>query len=321
MGVDFSAVRLHAAPPAAETGAIAWTSGNQIEISPRHLATTSTEGQLLLARQLAYVVQQSSGRVRNPFGRGYALIHAPALEAEAEDWARQAVFRVAQAKAAPAHHFQTPSAQHAAGVIQRRENVLAPGIVTPTDGGASVNVMGQVYSVTDISMYAWSTGGKEKNIYRMSRDKAAAVSKTGDLRRIRSEVSMLRDLRRYRVPTISVSDVKMFRRGNRIAPGFVVDWIDNSIDSNADPVGFDLALRRLRPEQRETAGRDLDRVQAYLHTRGGILDLQALVDMYSGHLHVLDPREKMLETSGSMLVMTRWRQALEAGSAQARKPR
>src|SRR5690606_27769182 len=51
----------------------------------------SAHGQRLLGHELAHVVQQRAGRVRNPFGSGTAVVQDPALEAEAERMGVRAV--------------------------------------------------------------------------------------------------------------------------------------------------------------------------------------------------------------------------------------
>ena len=166
------------------------------------------------------------------------------------------------------------------------------------------------YPVQDISRYMWLAGGKEKDLYRISRKQAAAVSKNGDLRRIQEEVKTLRALRKYGAPTITCGDVQMFRRGDRVSPGFIVDWVEHSLDSNANPVRFEAALRQLRADQRVLATRDLDKIESVIRTHGGVLDLQVLLDPL-GHLRVLDPRGKILETAGSFIMIQRWRTALQ----------
>jgi hypothetical protein len=83
-GTSFHDVRVHEGPEASAIGAIALTHGNEIYFAPGQYQVRSEEGQRLLARQLAHVVQQRAGRVRNPFGGGLALVRDPALDAEAE---------------------------------------------------------------------------------------------------------------------------------------------------------------------------------------------------------------------------------------------
>jgi hypothetical protein len=81
---NFSDVRIHVGPEAASIGALAFTQGSDIFFAPGQYNPTTPPGRRLLAQQLAHVVQQRSGRVRNPFGSGMAVVHDPRLKAEAE---------------------------------------------------------------------------------------------------------------------------------------------------------------------------------------------------------------------------------------------
>lgn len=64
-GVDFSGVRIHTDPGAAETvqrvGARAYTLGSDIAFAPGEYQADSREGRTLLAHELTHVVQQGSG--------------------------------------------------------------------------------------------------------------------------------------------------------------------------------------------------------------------------------------------------------------------
>lgn len=81
---DFSHVRIHEGPQAAALGAIALTMGSDIFFAPGHYQPETTRGQQLIGHELAHVLQQSSGRVRNPLPNGPAIIQDFALEAEAD---------------------------------------------------------------------------------------------------------------------------------------------------------------------------------------------------------------------------------------------
>jgi peptidoglycan hydrolase-like protein with peptidoglycan-binding domain len=85
-GADFSDVRLHAGSPrAAELGAVAFTQGSDVHVAPGHWAPETTKGQELLGHELAHVVQQRDGRVRETARRdGVALNDDPTLEREAD---------------------------------------------------------------------------------------------------------------------------------------------------------------------------------------------------------------------------------------------
>lgn len=81
---DFSDVRIHEGPQVRQIGALAFTMGNDIYFQPGHYTPHSVHGQRLLGHELAHVVQQRAGRVRNPFRSGVAIVQDPGLEAEAE---------------------------------------------------------------------------------------------------------------------------------------------------------------------------------------------------------------------------------------------
>jgi hypothetical protein len=63
---DFSNVRVHVGPQAERIGAIAFTIGSDIYFAPGRFQPDMTHGQQLLGHELAHVVQQRAGRVRNP---------------------------------------------------------------------------------------------------------------------------------------------------------------------------------------------------------------------------------------------------------------
>ena len=81
---SFADVRVHVGPEAPSIGALAFTHGADLYFAPGQYNPQSTHGQRLLGHELAHVVQQRAGRVRNPMGVGVAVVQDPALEAEAE---------------------------------------------------------------------------------------------------------------------------------------------------------------------------------------------------------------------------------------------
>ena len=83
-GADFSDVRVHIGREATSLGAIAYTWGTNIHFAPGQYNPHTIQGQKLLGHELWHVVQQRSGRVRNPFGGGVAVVQDHALEAEAD---------------------------------------------------------------------------------------------------------------------------------------------------------------------------------------------------------------------------------------------
>ena len=96
LGADFSAVRVHVGPQAERIGAIAFTLGSDIYFAPGRFQPDTAPGQQLLGHELAHVVQQRQGRVRNPMGSGIAVVQDRALEAEADRLGqRAAAHRVA----------------------------------------------------------------------------------------------------------------------------------------------------------------------------------------------------------------------------------
>jgi GNAT superfamily N-acetyltransferase len=91
LGADFSNVRVHVGPQAERIGAIAFTIGSDIYFAPGRYQPDTLQGQQLLGHELAHVVQQRSGRVRNPLGAGLAVVQDHALEAEADRLGQHAV--------------------------------------------------------------------------------------------------------------------------------------------------------------------------------------------------------------------------------------
>ena len=83
-GADFSDVRVHIGREASSLGAIAYTWGSNIHFAPGQYNPHTLQGQKLLGHELWHVVQQKSGRVKNPFGGGVAVVQDHALEAEAD---------------------------------------------------------------------------------------------------------------------------------------------------------------------------------------------------------------------------------------------
>ena len=97
LGADFSGVRVHVGPQAERIGAIAFTTGNDIYFAPGRYQPETTQGQQLLGHELAHVVQQRAGRVRNPLGSGLAVVQDRALEAEADRLGQRAAFIIRDA--------------------------------------------------------------------------------------------------------------------------------------------------------------------------------------------------------------------------------
>ncbi|MEA2463427.1 MAG: hypothetical protein QOJ98_1174 [Acidobacteriota bacterium] len=104
-GTSFSDVRVHVGPHASQIGALAFTQGSHIHFAPGQYNPSSPQGQAILGHELAHVVQQRSGRVKNPFGSGVAVVQDHGLEAEADRLGQRAAAHQAptQAKLAGSH--------------------------------------------------------------------------------------------------------------------------------------------------------------------------------------------------------------------------
>jgi GNAT superfamily N-acetyltransferase len=90
LGADFSNVRVHVGSQAERIGAIAFTLGSDIYFAPGRFQPDTPHGQQLLGHELAHVVQQRQGRVRNPLGSGLAVVQDHTLESEADRLGRHA---------------------------------------------------------------------------------------------------------------------------------------------------------------------------------------------------------------------------------------
>jgi 5-methylcytosine-specific restriction endonuclease McrA len=90
LGAEFSQVRVHVGQQAAAIGALAFTSGNDIFFAQGRYQPETSEGRRLLGHELAHVLQQRQGRVRNPLGSGLAVVRDAILEAEADRAAQRA---------------------------------------------------------------------------------------------------------------------------------------------------------------------------------------------------------------------------------------
>ena len=101
-GASFADVRVHVGSQASSIGALAFTHGSNLYFAPGQYNPTTVQGQQLLGHELTHVVQQRTGRVRNPFGSGIAVVQDRGLEAEAERRGQQAAaapWRPARAEA------------------------------------------------------------------------------------------------------------------------------------------------------------------------------------------------------------------------------
>ena len=87
LDADFSDVRVHVGPQAERIGAIAFTIGSDIYFAPGRYQPDTVHGQQLLGHELAHVVQQRAGRVRNRSAA--CVVQDTALEAEADRLGRR----------------------------------------------------------------------------------------------------------------------------------------------------------------------------------------------------------------------------------------
>jgi hypothetical protein len=122
-GTNFSDVRVHVGPQASSIGALAFTLGSNIYFASGQYDPHSVRGQQVLGHELTHVIQQRSGRVRNPQGFGIAVVQDHALEAEADRLGMRAA-----AQPLPAGH---PSPAGAGMVQPKRVQSLAHGPVQP----------------------------------------------------------------------------------------------------------------------------------------------------------------------------------------------
>jgi hypothetical protein len=126
---SFADVRVHVGPQASSIGALAFTHGSNLYFAPGQYNPGTTRGQQLLGHELTHVVQQRSGRVRNPFGSGVAVVHDHGMEAEADRMG----LRVAAQNQAIQRHVTVAGVLYQPGVLIRRlwekSNDPADGLV------------------------------------------------------------------------------------------------------------------------------------------------------------------------------------------------
>lgn len=115
---SFADVRVHVGPQATAIGALAFTQGSNLYFAQGQYSPHTSRGQQILGHELAHVVQQRAGRVRNPFASGVAVVQDRTMEAEADRLGQlAAAHQVAvQAKMADGPKANNPSAS---STIQR----------------------------------------------------------------------------------------------------------------------------------------------------------------------------------------------------------
>jgi hypothetical protein len=82
-GVDFSDVRIREDGEPSRLGAVAFAEGSDVHFAPGRFDPAGSQGRVVLAHELAHVLQQRAGRVSGAQAAGGGLHQDPALEAEA----------------------------------------------------------------------------------------------------------------------------------------------------------------------------------------------------------------------------------------------
>jgi hypothetical protein len=136
LGANFADVRVHVGRQAERIGAIAFALGSDIYFAPGRFQPDAVHGQHLLGHELAHVVQQRAGRVKNPLGSGLAVVQDHALEAEADRLGRHAA-----AHRVPVQAKMLPGAAQPSGTVRISPPISAgPDNYRLTAGGAGRQV-------------------------------------------------------------------------------------------------------------------------------------------------------------------------------------
>ncbi len=151
-GAGLGEVRIHEGPHASALGAAAFTLGSEIHFAPGQFVPGTGAGRQLLGHEIAHVLQQRSGRVRNPLGAGLVVLQDPALEAEAERLGLRAAQVIPRQPAA----VILPAILHRSGAMKQ-----AP----PQRPGVAQRSKKDLDDFVDNSNYSgWEPGGgKSKN--------------------------------------------------------------------------------------------------------------------------------------------------------------
>ena len=150
LGANFSNVRVHVGPQAERIGAIAFTVGSDIYFAPGRYQPATVQGRQLLGHELAHVVQQRAGRVKNPLGSGLAVVQDHALEAEADRLGQRAAIR--HVATAPSNASLHESHRTAGILSQRAQGTLGHPSLTP---GATLQHRLAVFPATAIQPMGW----------------------------------------------------------------------------------------------------------------------------------------------------------------------
>lgn len=123
---DLSDVRVFVTPKVADLGAVALARGSNVYFAPGQYNPTMPRGQQILAHEVAHVVQQRQGRVRNPFGAGVAVVHDPLLEVEADRIAQVAFQRPDFASPVQARLAPSAARHPSASLLQAAPSRVLP---------------------------------------------------------------------------------------------------------------------------------------------------------------------------------------------------
>ena len=131
-GADFSDVRVHQGAQATEMGAHAYAQGANLHFAPGQYNPGSQSGDALIGHELTHVVQQKSGKVSSPQGKGASVVADHGLESQADRAGDRA------ARGEPVGE-SIGSGGAAGGAIQRQE---APGKPPVAEGGTDTFGLG-----------------------------------------------------------------------------------------------------------------------------------------------------------------------------------
>ena len=120
-GTSFTDVRVHTGPHVGALGAAAFAQGSHLHFAPGQYNPDTAGGQQILGHELTHVVQQRTGRARNPFAGGMAVVHDVLLEAEADRMRMRVALSPAQTaqRITTSRHFRLRVERSAAPVRQR----------------------------------------------------------------------------------------------------------------------------------------------------------------------------------------------------------
>lgn len=127
-GASFADVRVHVGPQASAIGALAFTQGSNLYFAQGQYNPHTPQGQQILGHELAHVVQQRAGRVRNPFGSGVAIVQDRSMEAEADRMGVRAAShkQIVQPKTASSVRAIQPKKIASSSRFQNRPAVCQP---------------------------------------------------------------------------------------------------------------------------------------------------------------------------------------------------